>query len=87
MQENRNFLPMVQDYIRENMPNGGYQIVSKRLEKQGIKLSGMALLVEVRTLKKNPALPAIKECVLFFKENNVPLDQYCEDFIRKEEKK
>lgn len=78
---------MVQDYIRENMPRGGYQMVSKRLETQGINLTGQAVLVEISMLKKNPDLPTITECVMFLKENKIPLNSYCEDFIRKEDKK
>ena len=86
MQENNSYLPMVQDYIRENMPNGGYEIVSNRLEKQGVTLTGTTLRLDVRTLKKNPNLSGITECVKFLKENKIPLNSYCEDFIRKEDK-
>ena len=77
---------MVQDYIRENMPNGGYQIVSKRLESQGVTIKGIGVHVEVKTLKNNTDTSIIGECVKFLRECKIPLDSYCEDFIRKEDK-
>ena len=87
MQENKNYIPMVQEYIRETMPNGAYQIIAKRLESKGIKVTSAGVQIEIRMLKKKPNVPVIAECISFFKENGIKLDNYCEDFIRKEDKK
>ena len=85
MQEKNKFLPMVKNYIRENMPSGGYQMVSKRLESKGVTVKGHIILNEVKILKNNSNIPLVSECILFLKENNIALDNYCEDFIRKED--
>ena len=83
MQEKNSMLPMVQDFIYRNMPSGGYKMVSKRLLKKNIIINNQAILREIKTLKKDTSIPIVLECCIFMKENNVPLNTYCEDFLKK----
>jgi len=82
MQENIKFLPMVKDFIRNNMPQGGYQMVSKRLFNSGIVLDNRQILSEIRALNKSPNMKVVIECCQFLKDNGIKLDVYCEDVIK-----
>jgi adenylosuccinate synthase len=82
MQEKYQLLPMVQDFIHKNMPSGGYKMVSKRLLAKGVKIDNQSVLREIKTLKRDTSIPIVVECCIFMKENLIPLNKYCEDFIK-----
>lgn len=86
MQEKYKNMPLIKDYIRTNMPNGGYQMVSKRLEQKGVWIDNKAIVGEIRGLKKNNNMPVVLECLHFLKDNNIDLDHDCEVLLGEEGK-
>lgn len=82
MQNNLSFLPMVQKYILEKMPKGGFSLVSQRLNNAGSALSGRQVLNEIRTLKKNNNLEIIYHSLMVLKDNKYELSPHCEDFLK-----
>lgn len=78
--------PMIKNHIVQNMPFGGYAIVSSRLKNLDIKINNQSLLRQIRELKKGfnateSSRTIIKECLTFMLENNIELDKYCLDFL------
>lgn len=81
MQESIKFLPMVKEFIRKNMPMGGYKIVSKRLSEAGITLNNREILSEIRSLNNCPNMKVVIECCQFLNDNSIALDDYCKDLL------
>lgn len=86
MQNNHSFLPMVKNFIVENMPYGGYNMVSKRLADRNIHLNRQEVNQEVRMLKKDNIIPVLIECLQVMKYNKIELDEHCKRFLEAEVK-
>lgn len=82
MQNKSSFLPMIQKFILENMPHGGFSFVSKRLNSAGKSLTGRQVLGELRTLKKEVDTDVIYHSIMFLKDNEIEISIHCEDFIQ-----
>jgi hypothetical protein len=79
MQENKDLCILSQLFVVENMPYGGYSMVSKRLNID--KLDGTKVKNIIRNLKKDPNTRVVAECCNFLKENNVKINDNCEKFL------
>ncbi len=81
MQDNSSFLPLVQKFILDNMPHGGFNMVSIRLNSKGKCLSGRQVMNELRTLKKELDTDVVLHSLMFLKDNEVKLSNYCEEWL------
>jgi hypothetical protein len=81
MQVNTDLSILSQLFVVENMPYGGYSIVSNRLKDKIDGITGIKVKDIIRNLKKEPNNAVIAACCTFLKENNVKLNANCEKFL------
>jgi hypothetical protein len=79
MQTDNELCILSQLFVIENMPYGGYSIVSKRLKIDGI--TGIKVKNIIRNLKKEPNVKVVSECCNFLKENGVEINLNCKNFL------
>lgn len=79
MQTDNELCILAQLFVIENMPYGGYSIVSKRLKTEGI--TGNKVKNIIRNLKKEPNVKVVSECCNFLKDNSIDLNSNCNKFL------
>lgn len=84
MQNSLSFLPLVQKFILDNMPHGGFSFVSQRLNAIDKNISGRQVINELRTIKteKETDNDVVYHSLMFLKDNGSELSDHCKDFIK-----